>query len=54
LNGFQIDAVEADVFRYLQDSLEAGQRFDVVILDPPPRSLRAKRMSVEPVRPISA
>jgi 23S rRNA (cytosine1962-C5)-methyltransferase len=38
LNGFDAAAsevVEADVNRYLRDSLQAGRRFDAIVLDPP-------------------
>jgi 23S rRNA (cytosine1962-C5)-methyltransferase len=38
LNGFDTAAsevVEADVNRFLRDSLQAGRRFDAIVLDPP-------------------
>ena len=38
LNGFapeRADFVDADVNRFLRDSLDAGRRFDAIVLDPP-------------------
>jgi len=34
LNGAQVKFVQADIFPYLRDLANAGERFDVVILDP--------------------
>ncbi len=49
LNGFdpaRSECVEGDVNRYLRDSLQAGRRFDAIVLDPPkfaPTAAHAER-----------
>ncbi|MFY9509724.1 MAG: class I SAM-dependent methyltransferase [Rubrivivax sp.] len=49
LNGHEVarsEVVEADVNRYLRDSLQAGRRFDAIVLDPPkfaPTAAHAER-----------
>lgn len=35
LNGFEVNAVCEDVFKFLSDSKERGEQFDVIVLDPP-------------------
>ena len=51
LNGFEAarsEAVDADVNQYLRDALQAGRRFDAIVLDPPkfaPTAAHADRAS---------
>jgi 23S rRNA (cytosine1962-C5)-methyltransferase len=51
LNGFDAarnECVDADVNRFLRDSLKAGRRFDAIVLDPPkfaPTAAHAERAS---------
>ncbi len=35
LNNVQIEAIRAEVFTFLSESLQAGNRYDMIILDPP-------------------
>jgi 23S rRNA (cytosine1962-C5)-methyltransferase len=45
LNQARIRFIEADVFNYMRDLLQAGRQFDVVVLDPP--KLIRSRMEIE-------
>lgn len=49
LNGLDLSRhslVRADVFRYLQDAAAAGERFDLIVMDPPSFSNSKKMLDI--------